>query len=100
MVTSSPDTPAPDLGKLSVLSGVREYPTRVKCASLTAADLPGFGDRKLDNRPRLKNGKVARAWNTMRPLRKAVAVRDLRDRARMVQSIDRMVQRMQAAAGR
>ena len=34
MVTSSPETPAPDLGKLSVLSGVREYPTRVKCASL------------------------------------------------------------------
>ena len=34
MVTSSPDTPAPDLGKLSVLSGVREYPTRIKCASL------------------------------------------------------------------
>jgi nitrogen fixation protein NifU and related proteins len=34
MVTSSPDTKAPDLGKLSVLSGVREYPTRVKCASL------------------------------------------------------------------
>ena len=34
MVTSSPDTPPPDLGKLSVLSGVREYPTRIKCASL------------------------------------------------------------------
>ena len=34
MVTSSPDTPAADLGKLSVLSGVREFPTRVKCASL------------------------------------------------------------------
>jgi nitrogen fixation NifU-like protein len=34
MVTSAPDEPAPDLGKLSVLSGVREYPTRVKCASL------------------------------------------------------------------
>ena len=34
MITSSPDTAAPDLGKLSVLSGVREYPTRVKCASL------------------------------------------------------------------
>jgi nitrogen fixation NifU-like protein len=34
MVTSSPDTAAADLGKLSVLSGVREYPTRVKCASL------------------------------------------------------------------
>lgn len=34
MVTSSPDSPAPDLGKLSVLAGVREFPTRVKCASL------------------------------------------------------------------
>ena len=34
MVTSSPDTDAADLGKLSVLAGVREYPTRVKCASL------------------------------------------------------------------
>ena len=34
MVTSSPDTSAADLGKLSVLAGVREYPTRVKCASL------------------------------------------------------------------
>jgi len=34
MVTSSPDIPAADLGKLSVLAGVREYPTRIKCASL------------------------------------------------------------------
>ena len=34
MVTSPPETAAPDLGKLSVLSGVREYPTRIKCASL------------------------------------------------------------------
>jgi nitrogen fixation NifU-like protein len=35
MVTSSPDTAMPeDLGKLAVLGGVREYPTRVKCASL------------------------------------------------------------------
>ena len=34
MVTSSPDAAAPDLGKLSVLAGVREFPTRVKCASL------------------------------------------------------------------
>jgi nitrogen fixation NifU-like protein len=34
MVTSAPETAAPDLGKLSVLSGVREYPTRIKCASL------------------------------------------------------------------
>jgi nitrogen fixation protein NifU and related proteins len=34
MVTSAPDTVAADLGKLSVLAGVREYPTRIKCASL------------------------------------------------------------------
>ncbi|HSL20406.1 MAG TPA: SUF system NifU family Fe-S cluster assembly protein [Vicinamibacterales bacterium] len=34
MVTSSTDTPPADLGKLSVLAGVREFPTRVKCASL------------------------------------------------------------------
>jgi nitrogen fixation NifU-like protein len=26
--------PAPDLGKLAVFSGIREYPTRVKCATL------------------------------------------------------------------
>ena len=34
MVTSPPEMPAADLGKLSVLAGVREYPTRIKCASL------------------------------------------------------------------
>jgi nitrogen fixation NifU-like protein len=34
MVTSSPDSEIPDLGKLAVLAGVREFPTRVKCASL------------------------------------------------------------------
>jgi nitrogen fixation NifU-like protein len=45
MITSDPTTPLPDLssearrakvelGKLSVFSGVREFPTRIKCASL------------------------------------------------------------------
>ncbi len=34
MITSSPDSPPADLGKLSVLAGVREFPTRIKCASL------------------------------------------------------------------
>jgi nitrogen fixation NifU-like protein len=36
MVTSSPDFPpeTDNLGKLAVFSGVREYPTRIKCASL------------------------------------------------------------------
>jgi nitrogen fixation protein NifU and related proteins len=34
MITSDTDTEAADLGKLSVLAGVREFPTRIKCASL------------------------------------------------------------------
>jgi nitrogen fixation NifU-like protein len=34
MITSAIDTQTEDLGKLSVLSGVRDYPTRIKCASL------------------------------------------------------------------
>lgn len=31
---TQPDAPATDLGKLAALSGVREFPARVKCASL------------------------------------------------------------------
>jgi nitrogen fixation NifU-like protein len=34
MVTTPPDVAVEDMGKLSVLAGVREFPTRVKCASL------------------------------------------------------------------
>ena len=34
MITSDPGTPTPDLGKLAVFAGVRDFPTRVKCASL------------------------------------------------------------------
>jgi nitrogen fixation NifU-like protein len=34
MITSDHETPPADLGKLSVLAGVREFPTRIKCASL------------------------------------------------------------------
>ena len=34
MITSNPEAAADDLGKLSVLAGVREFPTRIKCASL------------------------------------------------------------------
>lgn len=34
MITSPPEEPPADLGKLSVLAGVREFPTRIKCASL------------------------------------------------------------------
>ena len=31
---SPPDSPLPEMGKLAVLSGVRDFPTRVKCAGL------------------------------------------------------------------
>jgi nitrogen fixation NifU-like protein len=34
MITGPPEAPADDLGKLSVLAGVRQFPVRVKCASL------------------------------------------------------------------
>jgi len=34
MITRPPDEPVDDLGKLSVLAGVRQFPIRVKCASL------------------------------------------------------------------
>jgi nitrogen fixation NifU-like protein len=34
MVTTPPDAAVEDLGKLSSLAGVREFPIRVKCASL------------------------------------------------------------------
>jgi len=34
MITSDPESALPDLGKLSVFAGVREFPTRIKCASL------------------------------------------------------------------
>lgn len=50
MVTSSPDAPsgADALGKLTVLSGVREFPTRVKCASLAWHTLRSAVDRTQD----------------------------------------------------
>jgi nitrogen fixation NifU-like protein len=46
MVTTAPDVPVEDLGKLSVLSGVREFPVRVKCASLAWHTLKAALDRE------------------------------------------------------
>ena len=34
MITASGETPIDDMGKLTVLAGVRQFPVRVKCASL------------------------------------------------------------------
>lgn len=72
---------------------------RVACSKLTIDDLPGYGDQRGDNRPRTAKGKKARAWNTTATLPAAVAVRDLRDRARMAQSADRLVTKILRSVG-
>ena len=46
MVTTPPDAPVEDMGKLSVLAGVREFPVRVKCASLAWHTLKAALDRE------------------------------------------------------
>ena len=48
MITSAPDEPAGDLGKLAVLAGVREFPVRVKCASLPWHTLRSAAEAKSD----------------------------------------------------
>ena len=45
MVTTPPDQPVEHMGKLSVLAGVREFPVRVKCASLCWHTLKAALDR-------------------------------------------------------
>jgi nitrogen fixation NifU-like protein len=46
MVTTPTDTAVEDLGKLSVFAGVREFPVRVKCASLAWHTLKAALDRQ------------------------------------------------------
>lgn len=48
MVTTPPGQDVEDLGKLSVLAGVREFPVRVKCASLAWHTLKAALDRTPD----------------------------------------------------
>ena len=45
MVTTPPDQPVENMGKLAVLAGVREFPVRVKCASLAWHTLKAALDR-------------------------------------------------------
>lgn len=46
MVTTPPHQPVEDMGKLSVFAGVREFPMRVKCASLAWHTLKAALERK------------------------------------------------------
>lgn len=46
MVTTPPDRGVEDMGKLSVLAGVREFPVRVKCATLAWHTLKAALDRE------------------------------------------------------
>jgi nitrogen fixation protein NifU and related proteins len=46
MVTTPPDQPVESMGKLSALAGVREFPVRVKCASLAWHTLKAALDRE------------------------------------------------------
>jgi nitrogen fixation NifU-like protein len=46
MVTTPPEQAVEDLGKLSVLAGVREFPVRVKCASLAWQTLKAALDKE------------------------------------------------------
>ncbi len=46
MVTTPPEQTVEDLGKLSVLAGVREFPVRVKCASLAWHTLKAALDKE------------------------------------------------------
>ena len=46
MVTTPPDRVVEDMGKLSVFAGVREFPVRVKCATLAWHTLKAALDRE------------------------------------------------------
>lgn len=50
LVTSPPDSPinADDLGRMAVFSGVREFPVRIKCATLAWHTLLAALDRKTE----------------------------------------------------
>ncbi len=74
------------------------------CARLTLRDLPGYDDPRRDNTPTYlhRDGTTSRApaWNVSPvTLTSRRALREYRDRARMVQAVDRMVGRIRASVG-
>jgi arylsulfatase A-like enzyme len=67
----------------------------VACTDLTLADLRGFRDDPADNAPVWRDGRPAPAWRMTGPhIRARDAVEALRNRARMVQTVDRMLGRI------
>lgn len=67
----------------------------VDCQDLTVADLPGYDDWQGDNAPVRADGTLAPAWSRSgKGLSVADAETSMRDRARMAQSIDRMLGRI------
>jgi arylsulfatase A-like enzyme len=71
----------------------------VSCASLDVTDLPGYADPRGDNRPRRDDGSPAPPWQSLEPIDDELALTYYRDRARMVQSVDRMLRRVLDAVG-
>ncbi|KQY56392.1 hypothetical protein ASD66_02050 [Nocardioides sp. Root151] len=74
------------------------------CGDLTLDDLVGYGDDRTDNAPTYlhRDGRTspAPAWRTNEvSLTDDQALTRYRDRARMVQSIDRLIARVRAAVG-
>ncbi|WP_370618749.1 sulfatase-like hydrolase/transferase [Mumia qirimensis] len=74
------------------------------CAELTLDDLAGYGDDRADNAPtyQRRDGTTAPApaWRTNEiSLTDSGALQRYRDRARMVQSIDRLLAEIRAAVG-
>ena len=65
---------------------------RVRCDLLDLDRLPGLGDDQADNAPRYPDGRTAPQWRPDVTLSAEATRTNLRDRARMVQSIDRTVQ--------
>ena len=67
----------------------------VACSDLSIADLPGFNDPREDNAPKYTDGTPAPAWRVNKvTLTRREAVNGLRNRARVVQSVDRMLARI------
>ena len=74
------------------------------CSALTLRDLKGYDDPRRDNAPTYlhRDGTTSRApaWNVSPvTLTARRALREYRDRARMVQAVDRLVGRIRAAVG-